>query len=206
MMYNILVLYKGAFLMKYFLASASPRRRELLKYLIDDFIAESTDIDEQLNDNDDIEPQLMSLAYQKAFTLGKRLGEKNEIEKGDIIIGSDTIVYLDGILEKPKDKEDAASMLRKLSGKMHSVYTAIAVIKSGDNLVLLDINKTDVYFRELTTSEIYEYIETGEPLDKAGSYAIQGKGARFIEKIEGDFYSVMGLPINILDKMLREMI
>ncbi len=192
--------------MKYFLASASPRRRELLKYLIDDFLAESTDIDEKLSEDDDIEPQLMSLAYQKAFTLEKRLVQKDEIDKGDVVIGSDTIVYLDGILEKPKDKEDAASMLKKLSGKMHSVYTAIAVIKSGENLALLDINKTDVYFRELSSSEIYEYIETKEPLDKAGSYAIQGKGARFIKKIDGDFYSVMGLPINILDKMLREIV
>ncbi len=190
--------------MKYFLASNSPRRRELLKYLLDDFEVESANITENLSNDEDLESQIMALAYQKAFAVEQKLKKEGRIDTGDIVIGSDTIVYLDGILEKPKDEQDAINMLKKLSGNFHTVYTSLAVIKSSCNKSLVDLSKTKVYFAKMSDKDIEDYVKTGEPLDKAGSYGIQGKGARFIQKIEGDFYSVMGLPINILDKMLRK--
>lgn len=192
--------------MKYFLASKSPRRRELLKYLLDDFIAESADIEESLSDGEEIEPQIMSLALQKALALEQKLKAESGIEAGDILIGSDTIVYLDRILGKPKDADEAFHMLSSLSGRVHTVYTSLALIQSSCKKSFVDFTKTEVFFRELSEREILDYIESGDPFDKAGSYGIQGKGARFIERIEGDFYSVMGLPIQLLDRYLRILI
>ncbi len=191
--------------MKYFLASKSPRRRELLKFIIEDFELGSSNIDEVLIEEEPIKPQLMSLAFQKANVFDQNLQKEGKIDKGDIVIGADTIVYLDGILQKPSDEEDAIRMLEFLSGKKHMVYTALAIIKSQTNEKLIDIVETDVYFRELNREEIVDYVSTGDPMDKAGSYAIQGKSAKFIERVDGDFYAVMGLPICKLDSMLRSM-
>lgn len=191
--------------MRYFLASKSPRRRELLKYLIDDFEVDSAEIDEILTEDNNIESQLMSLAFQKARALDIKLQKNNKINAGDIIIGSDTIVYLDGILQKPKDEQDAIQMLQKMSDKKHTVYTSIAVIKSQMEKSIVDISKTDVYFKKLTEKEIIDYVKCGEPMDKAGSYGIQGKGAKFIQRIEGDYYSVMGLPLSLLHDILKKM-
>ncbi|MDO4772067.1 MAG: Maf family protein [Bacillota bacterium] len=193
--------------MNYFLASQSPRRRELLKYLLDDFVSYSSDISETLSNGgeQDIEAQLMSLAFQKAFALEQRLRTESKIEKGDLVIGSDTIVLTDRIMEKPKDEEDAFAMLTALSGREHTVLTSIAVIKSGCDQSIVDISRTKVYFRNLSPQEIRDYIASGEPMDKAGSYGIQGKGAKLIHRIEGDFYAVMGLPISLLYEILKRL-
>ena len=122
----------------------------------------------------------------------------------DIIIGSDTIVYINKeILGKPKDSTDAYNMLKKLSNKTHKVITGVAIIKDSHIESFTDVAK--VTFKKLTDEEIYEYIDTKEPMDKAGAYAIQGIGSKFIKKVKGDFYTVMGLPKEALTKKLKEM-
>jgi len=121
----------------------------------------------------------------------------------DIIIAADTLVFLDGRpISKPESPEDAAAMLRELSGRRHTVFTGVALLKDGRQTTWAE--RTDVYFREMSDSEIIEYVNTGEPMDKAGAYGAQGRGAVFIERIEGDFFNVMGLPLCRLATTLRE--
>ena len=121
----------------------------------------------------------------------------------DIIIAADTLVYLDGRpLGKPESPADAESMLRELSGRRHSVYTGVALLRGGEEVT--DVVKTDVFFREISSAEISNYVRSGEPMDKAGAYAAQGAGSVFIERIEGEFFNVMGLPLCRLSLMLRE--
>jgi len=122
----------------------------------------------------------------------------------DLIISADTIVVFDDkILSKPKDKEDAFQMLKMLSNNKHQVYTGLAVILTDDQMHFVGHDKTEVFMREIGDREIESYINTGEPMDKAGSYAIQGKGGIFVEKIIGSFFTVMGLPIHQLSKVLK---
>jgi len=121
----------------------------------------------------------------------------------DIIIAADTLVYLDGHpIAKPESPEDAAVMLRSLSGRQHTVYTGVAIIKGGVRTTAAE--KTDVWFRGISDGEILDYIKTGEPMDKAGAYAAQGRGALFIERIDGEFFNVMGFPLCRLSIMLRD--
>jgi len=121
----------------------------------------------------------------------------------DIIIAADTLVYLDGFaIAKPESREEAADMLRRLSGRRHSVYTGVAILGGGVQSVVAE--KTDVWFRDISDEEIREYVNTGEPMDKAGAYAAQGRGALFIERIDGEFFNVMGFPLCRLSIMLRE--
>ena len=123
-------------------------------------------------------------------------------DKDDIIVAADTLVYLDGEpMGKPDDEDDAARMLRRQSGRRHTVYTGIAIMR-GATLVT-GAEATEVFFRELSDGEIAAYIKTGEPMDKAGAYGAQGRGALLIERIEGDFFNVMGLPLCRLTMMLR---
>jgi len=138
------------------------------------------------------------------IALGKTvdIGQKCAIMKDTVIIAADTLVYLDGRpLSKPDNPREAADMLRALSGRRHTVYTGVAIVQ-GDKQVTA-AESTDVWFRELSDTEITRYIETGEPLDKAGAYGAQGRGSVFIERIEGDFFNVMGLPLCRLSVMLR---
>jgi len=124
-------------------------------------------------------------------------------KEDDIIIAADTLVYLGGRpLGKPDSQEDAAAMLTELSGRRHTVFTGVALLRGGVHMT--GAEKTDVYFREVSKDEIAAYVMTGEPMDKAGSYAAQGRGALFIERIEGDFFNVMGLPICRLSVMLKD--
>ena len=123
---------------------------------------------------------------------------------GAIVIGADTVVVLDGaVLGKPKDAEDAKRMLRALSGRRHAVYTGVTVLRGGT--VLSRAERTEVRFRPLDEAEIERYVATGEPLDKAGAYGAQGFASLFVERIEGDFFNVMGLPLCLLGKMLKEL-
>ncbi len=192
--------------MTYYLASKSPRRKELLKMLVKDFVQVSPESEENLTSGFPIEPQIASLALQKAQSVESALDNKGQARDGDIIIAADTIVYLDDVMLKPRGRNDAINMLKALSGRKHKVITGLAVLKIGSKKKIVDIAETDVYFRKMTLEEIEKYVDSGEPMDKAGSYAIQGLGARYIEKIEGDFYSVMGLPISKLDAILTEMV
>lgn len=172
---------------KIILASSSPRRKEILEKHHIDFDMATTDIEENFCHHDTKEQIAMSLALLKALDVEKR-------HDHGIIIAADTIVYKNVVYGKPKDEADAFSMLKKLSGCCHHVVTGVAVIRSNtfERIVFNDV--TSVYFKELTDDKILSYIHTGEIWGKAGSYAIQGKGADFIEKIEGDYYNVMGLP------------
>jgi septum formation protein len=123
---------------------------------------------------------------------------------GDVIVAADTIVWLDGaILGKPKDRADAVSMLEKLSGREHSVFSGVTVIKDGK--AVSGVEETRVRFRGLSPAEIGAYVDTGEPMDKAGAYGAQGMASLFVERINGDFFNVMGLPLCRLGRMLDQM-
>jgi len=124
-------------------------------------------------------------------------------DNNDIIIAADTLVYLDGRpIGKPGSPSDAMGMLKELSGRRHTVYTGIALVRNGAHSLAAEA--TDVYFRKISDSEIIAYVESGEPMDKAGAYAAQGRGAIFVERVEGDFFNVMGLPLCRLVMMLKE--
>lgn len=169
------------------LASASPRREELLKKLCDNFIVDAGNVEEiQSAEN----PKILAIknAAAKAETIAKKYSAE------DIIIGADTIVTLDGkIFGKPDGIRGAEKMLRELSGKKHEVITGVAIVANGK--IFTDAETTEVFFGEMTNAEISEYVATGEPLDKSGSYALQGGAAKFIEKIHGDWSNVVGLPL-----------
>lgn len=174
------------------LASKSPRRKELLSLITDDFIIKSADVDESLPDGirPDKAVEYLSLIKAESF--------KNNT---DTVIGADTVVSVEGvILGKPKERADAFTMLKMLSGKVHSVFTGVTVIKPSSTTTFSV--ETKVKFFDLTDSEIKDYIDTGEPFDKAGGYGIQGKGALLVEKIDGDYFNVVGLPVSTLKKYL----
>ncbi len=182
------------------LASASPRRFELLTQLGLTFEVEPAEGEEQVNDG--LPPELIvkRLAYAKADEIRKK---HEKTDKSYLIIGADTIVVKDGhILGKPKDSEDAFSMLMSLSGTTHQVYTGVALISSEWEAQFSE--KTDVTFYPMTKKEITDYINTGEPMDKAGAYGIQGLGGRFVKEIHGDYNNVVGLPIARLYHVIKE--
>ena len=169
------------------LASSSPRRKELLENLQLTFQTVSSDVDENYNSEWSPEEIVMELAYRKATAVWKGHPET-------IVIGSDTVVVRDQtILGKPKNREDAFSMLKSLSGRTHSVYTGVAIVSETNKIKFFE--KTDVEFWELSDDEINDYLDTGEPFDKAGAYGIQGFGSLLVKKISGDYFSVVGLPV-----------
>ncbi len=185
---------------KFVLASASPRRRELLENIGLEFDILVSDADESVIDRT-IPPELLvkELAVLKASETAKNVSGKK------YIISADTIVAFEGkVLEKPKDREDAKRMLTALSGKKHSVYTGVCVYRTEDNMLVSKYEKTDVEFRVLTDEMIENYINTGEPMDKAGAYGIQGVGALLVKGIEGDYFNVVGLPLGLLFTILKE--
>ena len=178
------------------LASASPRRRELLQMLgIRNLVIKPARGEEEPPNCSDPEEIVRTLASAKAREIGATA------EKETLIIAADTIVWLDGrMLGKPHSKEEAFSMLKSLSGKCHEVYTGVCVL-CGEKEDF-EAERTRVCFRELSNDEIRAYIEDGEPMDKAGAYGAQGKGALFIRSIDGDFFNVVGLPVCRLGEML----
>jgi septum formation protein len=178
---------------KIILASGSPRRKELLGYIVGDFDIIQSSLEE--NAQGSPKQQTLKLANDKAADVAKS-------HPGAVVIGADTLVAIDdNILGKPKDREDAARMLRLLSGRTHKVYTGVAIINGG--AVISECVVTDVTFDNMTDGEIYSYIETGEPMDKAGAYGIQGLSGKFIRGISGCYFNVMGLPQNTVYKMLK---
>jgi len=180
------------------LASGSPRRRELLSMIgLDDFKVIPDASEERVPDGLSPAQVVCHIALQKAKNVSSFCCAD------DLIIAADTLVYLDGQpLGKPEDPDDAFAMLRALSGKKHTVYTGVALLRGDVHATAAEA--TVVYFRELPDWEILEYVKTGEPMDKAGAYGAQGRGAVFIERIEGEFFNVMGLPLCRLTVMLRD--
>ena len=187
---------------KFILASASPRRRELMKTLTEKFEIIVPDADES-SVSKDLEPALyvQELALLKAAAAASSLkGRKNTF-----VIGADTIVTLDGrILGKPRDEDNARGMLRRLSGRTHEVYTGYCIMElSGGHGECRSV-KTQVTFKELSDERINAYIATGEPMDKAGAYGIQGRGGLLISGICGDYNNVVGLPVSAISDTLKK--
>ena len=184
--------------MKLILASQSPRRRELLERMGLTQFEIRPALGEENASPDLSPPQLVEeLSRQKAREVAQTAGAD------DLIIAADTVVAADGrVLGKPHSREESLEMLRFLSGRTHTVYTGVTV-QQGDR-ALTQHEATDVLFRPLTEQEVQAYVDTGEPMDKAGAYGIQGRGCVLVEGIRGDYYNVMGLPVCRLGLMLRE--
>lgn len=187
------------------LASSSSRRQELLHRLTDDFEIVISNFDESLvKFKGDCTYYVMELAQQKAMSVKNDLNVK--VEDRAIIVGCDTIVSFENkILGKPKDEKEAFNMLKLLSGNVHKVYSGIALVDTLRHEIKKDFVCTDVKFSTLSDDDIIKYIKTGESLDKAGAYGIQGYGGVFVEEIHGCYYNVVGLPLNKLSKMFRSM-
>jgi septum formation protein len=187
--------------MKLILASASERRIELLKRITEKFEVIVSNFDE-----DKVELKGNITDYVMELSKGKAKNVADSINYDAIIIGCDTLVAIDNeILGKPSSEEDAFHMLNKLSGKEHKVYSGITIINTTNNELIQDYVVTKVKFSNLLKDDILKYVKSGETMDKAGAYGIQGYAGTFVEKIEGCYYSVVGLPLNKLNKMLREM-
>ena len=182
--------------MSIILASASPRRKEIMQTAGLSFSVLVSDTDETLPDGITAFDAVTELAYRKALAVAKT-------HPDDTVIGADTVVTLDGkILGKPKDAEDAKNMLRTLSGRTHKVYTGVCIIRNGTSNKFFE--ETDVTFYELSENEINDYVSSNEPMDKAGSYGIQGKGCALVKGICGDYFNVVGLPVSRLIRELKK--
>ena len=178
------------------LASGSPRRKELLSNLQIKFEVVVSEIEEIVDESLQPEEVVMDLAFQKANDVAK-------IHQDAIVLGSDTVVVFDGeILGKPTNEEDSFRMLKMLSGNTHEVLTGVSIISPQETITFYE--RTEVTFWELTDDEIYAYIASGEPADKAGSYGIQHLGSVFVKRINGDYFSVVGLPVSRTKRELKK--
>ena len=186
------------------LASASPRRQELLRAAGIPFTVQAANVDETWRRGEEPREFAERLAREKALTVWRAYPK-------DVALGADTIVVVDDtILGKPIDSADAGRMLRMLSGRQHRVITAVAVVSAeprttGDPKISVASETTNVTMSEISDTEIRDYIATGEPMDKAGAYAIQGIASRWIPRIEGDYSNVVGLPVALVYRILREL-
>ena len=177
------------------LASGSPRREELLKKICAEFLIEVCDV-EEIKSADSPKNLAIANAKLKAETVAKNFPQ-------DVVIGADTIVVFEGkIFGKPEGERGAFEMLKTLSGKRHEVITGLAIVTGGKTFT--DFEVTEVFFGEMTDEDILKYVATGEPLDKSGSYALQGGTAQFIEKINGDWSNVVGLPLYRLRLLAKD--
>lgn len=182
--------------MRIILASNSPRRKELLSQIGVDFEVIPSKFEEQMNGLPPVE-MVEHFAFMKAKDVA------SSVQGDALVIGSDTIVYLEEIMGKPRDMQAAFSMLQQLGGKQHTVLSGLSIINTATGESLTGHESTRVKMKALSSDEITAYINTGEPLDKAGAYAIQGMGSLFVERIEGDYFNVVGLPLFRLGKMLK---
>ncbi|WP_294704834.1 Maf family protein [uncultured Fusobacterium sp.] len=179
------------------LASKSPRRKEILENIGFNLEIKSKNI-EEISDEEDVIEKIKDIAYKKTEEVAKE-------NLKAFVVGADTIVEVDGeILGKPKNEEEAYKFLTKLSGRSHNVITAYSLINKEKNISIKEYSSTKVYFRKLDDEMIKWYIQSKEPMDKAGAYGIQEKGSVFVEKIEGDFFTVMGFPIEKFIKSLEK--
>ncbi len=181
---------------KIILASNSPRRHELMKFLGYEFESISSDIDEIINPKLEHDEQVMDLSFQKAYSIFKD-------HKDAVVMGFDTLVVIDDfILGKPQDEDEAKLFLNLLSDRTHKVYTGCTILTSGYSKSFC--SEAIVSFAKLTEEEILDYIATKEPMDKAGAYGIQGFGSKFVSGINGDFYAIMGFPVQKVYKELQK--
>jgi septum formation protein len=186
--------------MKLILASASPRRAQILRDAGIPFAIARANVSERRKRGENAVAMTRRLAQAKAQTIVKKLGKKS---LQAIVIGADTTVEVNGeLLGKPQSLAEARKMLRKLAGRTHRVITSVAAIRLPDYAEIIATEKTRVRFAPLSADDIAEYVATGEPLDKAGAYAVQGIGGRFIESIDGCYFNVVGLPLARLYRML----
>ena len=177
------------------LASGSPRRRELLDLMGLTYTVETPDVDESFSGRPS--ETVMEISRRKATAVAARHSDS-------IIIAADTLVFADGALGKPHTPERAKEMLRSLAGNWHHVYTGITVINTRSGRILRNVDKTRVHLVPMTEQEIDAYVATGEPLDKAGAYGIQGMGGMFVDRIDGSYSNVVGLPMSMLRTMLAQ--
>lgn len=177
------------------LASGSPRRRELLDLMGLTYTVETPDVDESFSGRPS--ETVMEISRRKAAAVAARHSDS-------IIIAADTLVFADGALGKPHAPERAKEMLRSLAGNWHHVYTGITVINTRSGRILRNVDKTRVHLVPMTEQEIDAYVATGEPLDKAGAYGIQGMGGMFVDRIDGSYSNVVGLPMSMLRIMLAQ--
>jgi septum formation protein len=178
------------------LASRSPRRAELLAAAGFEFCVEPADVDERARPGEPPEVYVCRVAHDKARLVARR-------RPTDIVIAADTVVVVDGtVLGKPTDDADAAAMLRRLSGRAHEVLTGVGIEAPGYSQVELD--RTIVFFDALSDEDIKWYVESGEPRDKAGAYGIQGLASRFVPRVEGSYTNVVGLPVALVTRLLRQ--
>lgn len=177
------------------LASGSPRRRELLDLMGLTYTVETPDVDESFSGRPS--ETVMEISRRKAAAVTARHSDS-------IIIAADTLVFADGALGKPHTPERAKEMLRSLAGNWHHVYTGITVINTRSGRILRNVDKTRVHLVPMTEQEIDAYVATGEPLDKAGAYGIQGMGGMFVDRIDGSYSNVVGLPMSMLRIMLAQ--
>jgi septum formation protein len=183
------------------LASASPRRLDLLRQIGVEPVVEPAEVDESLPPGIEVATAVLALARVKAAAIAAR-------HWGDevLVLGADTLVAVDGeVLGKPADAGEAATMLRRLSGRAHQVVTGVAVVDAASGRATDGIALTTVRMREIEPVEVDRYVATGEPLDKAGAYAIQGQAAVFVDGIEGDFTNVVGLPLPLVHRLVAEL-
>ena len=177
------------------LASGSPRRRELLDLMGLTYTVETPDVDESFSGRPS--ETVMEISRRKAAAVAARHSDS-------IIIAADTLVFADGALGKPHTPERAKEMLRSLAGNWHHVYTGITVSNTRSGRILRNVDKTRVHLVPMTEQEIDAYVATGEPLDKAGAYGIQGMGGMFVDRIDGSYSNVVGLPMSMLRIMLAQ--
>ncbi len=177
------------------LASGSPRRRELLDLMGLTYTVETPDVDESFSGRPS--ETVMEISRRRAAAVAARHSDS-------IIIAADTLVFADGALGKPHTPERAKEMLRSLAGNWHHVYTGITVINTRSGRILRNVDKTRVHLVPMTEQEIDAYVATGEPLDKAGAYGIQGMGGMFVDRIDGSYSNVVGLPMSMLRIMLAQ--
>lgn len=181
------------------LASKSPRRAAILRAAGWAFETAAANVDESPRARESAVDYVRRLAQAKAAAVAEKLG-------AGVVLGADTVVHVDGeLLGQPRDEEDARRMLRLLSAKWHEVFTGVALVSVVDNRRLIDHQVTRVRFAGLTDEEIEWYISTGEPHDKAGAYAIQGRGSVFIEEVQGDYFNIVGLPIRLVYQLMLQL-
>lgn len=183
---------------KIILASKSPRRIEMLQKYRKDIIIYSPDIKEKINDFEYPQTSVMKVAFEKALNVYENCHDKG------LIIAADTIVYIDKIMGKPKDEDEAFTMLKSLSGKMHHVYTGLCIIDTETRKKVVDYEKTAVEFISFTDDFINRYLKTKEYTDKAGAYGIQGYGELLVKEIQGCYNNVKGLPMTKLNSLLTK--
>lgn len=182
----------------FILASASPRRQELLTSMGLDFSVIPSGVDERFLEGEKIEEHVLRLSKEKALAIAGRNPEA-------WVLGADTVVVIDGeVLGKPGSKEEARAMLRRLSGRKHLVFTGFSVVRRGVDIVKSKLVESSVLFKEISEDEVEWYVDTEEPYDKAGGYAVQGKAAFFIKEIHGSHTNVIGLPLSEVVAALKE--